>query len=234
MTKTVLLAAAGVFALTGAAYAGGAHHPKAGVTNHYAKFMVHSGGGTTLYDQNKDDSGSANTSQNFESSFDAYDNMGADDFKVPSGHTWKVTTVDVTGQYRYSGGSADTANVAFYKSTKKGLPGKLKAECDNVNTGDSGATGDFTLKLGKCGPKLKAGTYWVSVQANLDFSSPAEQWYWETSTDTNGNPAAWQDPNGGWTNLGIPSDCTSWNTLSHCLGGTGDWMFDLKGKDSAG
>ena len=54
--------------------------------------------------------------------------MGADDFKVPSGHTWKVSTVDVTGQYRYSGGSADTANVAFYKSTKKGLPGKLKAD----------------------------------------------------------------------------------------------------------
>src|SRR4051794_18321638 len=154
MTKTVLLAAAGVFALTGAAYAGGAHHPKASVTNHYAKFMVHGGGGTTLVDYKKDDSRSANTSQNFESSFEQYDNQGAGDFAVPSGHTWKVSTVDVTGQYRYSGGQADTANVFFYKDGKKkakGLPGALVAECDNVNTGDSGQTGSFTLKLGKCG-----------------------------------------------------------------------------------
>ncbi|MBV9569997.1 MAG: hypothetical protein JO056_02010 [Alphaproteobacteria bacterium] len=230
MTKTVLLAGAAMFALTGASYAGA---PKAGVSGHFAKHVVFGvpAGSKTLYDQNNNDSGVANTSQNFESSFDQYDNMGADDFVVPKGHTWTVKEVDVTGQYRYSGGSALTANVAFYKN-KKGLPGAVVASCDNAKTGDKNATGSFKIKLAKCAPALKAGKYFVSVQANLDFSNPAAQWYWDTNTTPAGAAAAWQDPNGGWAALGVPADCNTWQTLAHCLGSTGDWMFALKGTDS--
>lgn len=233
MTKTVLLASAAVLALTGAANAGGAHALKAGVTGHYAHQRIfHTPkGSVTLYDQNGNDSGAANTSQNFESSFDQYDNQGADDFTVPEGHTWIVKEVDVTGQYRYSGGSAASANVFFYKDNA-GLPKeRTLVECDNVSTNDGGATGDFAMSLGDCKVKLKAGHYWVSVQANLDFSSPAEQWYWDTNTTPLGSAAAWQDPNGGWAALGVPSDCNKWKTLSYCLAGSGDWMFALKGKD---
>jgi hypothetical protein len=238
MTKTVLLAAAGVFALTGASYAGAAHL-NAGVHNHFTKHTLFGAtpGSTTLYDQNSNDSGAANTSQNFESSFDQYDNQGADDFTVPAGHKWSVKEVDVTGQYRYSGGVAATADVYFYKN-KKGLPGKLVTSCPGVNTNDPG-TGDFKLKLPKgCKVHLNGGdsgaTYWVSVAADLDFNSAPEQWYWETNTSPQGNAAAWQDPNGGWAALGVPSDCNKWKTLSHCLGGSGDWMFALKGKDKTG
>ena len=235
MTKTVLLATAAVFALTGASYAGTAHHTlKAGISGsvaHQHIFHTHPGS-TTLVDENGNASGSGNSSQNFESSFDQYDNQGADDFIVPSGHNWTVKEVDVTGQYRYSGGGAATANVFFYKD-KKGLPNeKATVECDNVATGDSSDTGSFALKLGKgCKVKLKAGHYWVSVQANLDFSSPAEQWYWDTNTDPQNDAAAWQDPNGGWTALGVPASCVKWGTLSNCLAGSGDWMFALQGKD---
>ncbi|MDB6147712.1 MAG: hypothetical protein JWO45_1376 [Spartobacteria bacterium] len=233
MNKTILMAAVAVVALTGAANAGGAHQLKAGVSGHFSQHrLFHTPkGAKTLYDQTGNDSGSANTSQNFESSFDQYDNQGADDFTVPKGHTWTVSEVDVTGQYRYSGGSADTANVFFYKD-KKGAPNKKAlAECDDVSTNDSGATGSFALSLGKCAPSLAAGTYWVSVQANLDFSNPAEQWYWGTTTGALGAPAVWQDPNGGWTALGIPADCTKYKPLSYCLAGVGDWLFAVKGKD---
>jgi hypothetical protein len=227
MTKTVLLASAAILALTGAANAGGAHALKTGVSGHYAHQRIfHTPkGSVTLYDQTGDDSGAASTSQNFESSFDQYDTQGASDFTVPKGHTWTVSEVDATGQYRYSGGGAATANVWFYKD-KKGAPkGKAVAECDNVATNDGGS-GSFAMSLGKCKVKLKGGHYFVSVQANLDFTNPAEQWYWEITTDTNGDAAAWQNPGGGF---GV--GCTTWGTLANCLGTSGDWMFALKGKD---
>ena len=38
------------------------------------------------------------TSQDFEASFDAFDNQAADDFVVPVGETWNVTEVDVLGE----------------------------------------------------------------------------------------------------------------------------------------
>ncbi|HEX3945837.1 MAG TPA: hypothetical protein VHW69_17310 [Rhizomicrobium sp.] len=232
MTKTVLLATAGLFALTGASYSGTVH-PTAGVSNHFAKHPVFgvTPGSTTLYDQNGNDSGSGFTSQNFETLFDQYDSQGADDFTVPDGHNWQIKEIDVTGQYLYTGGNADTANVFFYKN-KGGLPGKQIAECDNVSTNDTG-TGAFVLKMPKsCKIDLKAGHYWVTVQANLDLNSTAQQWFWETNTTPLGAAAAWQDPNGGWAGLGVPSDCNTWKMLSYCLAGSsGDWMFALKGKD---
>jgi hypothetical protein len=238
MTKTLLLAGAAAFALTGSAFAGGVH-PTAGVTGHAAKIIVSGSpkGSKTLYDQNQNYSGSANTSQNFETSFDQYDNSGADDFVVPAGHKWTISEVDVTGVYRYTGGSAAAADVLFYKN-KGGLPSNkgAVASCLNVPTNDTGATGNFTLQLAKagCTVKLKAGTYWVAVAADLSFQTPEEQWYWGTTADgTIGNAAAWHDPNGGWAALGIPSDCNKWQTLSHCLGSADDWMFALKGKDKS-
>lgn len=54
---------------------------------------------TTLWNNALDDSGSAINSQNFETSFDAYDSEAADDFIIPAGHTWKVKVVHVIGQY---------------------------------------------------------------------------------------------------------------------------------------
>jgi hypothetical protein len=65
--------------------------------------------------------------------------------------------------------------------------------------------------------KLKGGkTYWVSVQANIDFLGGAGEWGWELSLDTNGNPAVWQAPG---------SDCPTWCQLDS------DLMFAVKGKD---
>ena len=233
MGKTVLLASAAALAWVTAAEAGPAR-PSATISGHAASHLVFRSepGVKTLYDQNGNDSDTASSSQNFESSYDQYDDQGADDFTIPKGHKWRIKEVDVTGQYRFTGSVADTANVFFYRDGG-GLPGVLVAECDNVKTADPG-TGDFAMKLPKktCKVELNGGnTYWVSVQANLDYSSPAEQWYWETNTTPQGAAAAWQDPNGGWTTLGAPADCNVWKTLSYCLSGSGDWMFALKGKD---
>ena len=56
----------------------------------------------------------ATSSQNFESSFDTYDDELADDFVVPSGQTWNINQVDAGGVYYNGAGPAVSANVSFY------------------------------------------------------------------------------------------------------------------------
>jgi hypothetical protein len=169
-------------------------------------------GSKTLYDQNKDPSGLAVLSEGFDGT------QAADDFAVPQGHTWLIKEVDVTGVYFNGSGPANSENVFFYKD-KGGLPGALVAECDNQN-GTGNGTGSFAIVLSKaCKAKLKGGkTYWVSVQANIDFLNAGE-WGWALSLDTNGNPAVWHDPGS--------DNCQTWCYLDS------DLMFALKGKDKS-
>jgi hypothetical protein len=181
----------------------------------------------TLYSQNGTDSGIGIVSQNFESSFDIYDARAADDFKVPAGATWKVTEVDVTGVYFNGAGLARDENVTFYK-TKKGLPGGVIKDYNGLAGADNG-TGSFKIKGAKA--KLAGGTsgksYWVSVQANMDFSVGGE-WGWENQTTVVGKPAAWENPGGGF---GI--GCTTYTTETTCIpDGQGDHMFTIKGTSS--
>jgi hypothetical protein len=173
-------------------------------------------GSKTLYDQNKDPSGTAILSDSFDGGSDNPE--AADDFAVPLGHTWLIKEVDVTGVYFNGSGPANSENIFFYKD-KGGLPGTLVTECDNQN-GTGNGTGSFAIVLSKaCKAKLRGGkTYWVSVQANMDFNGGGE-WGWELSLDTSGNQAAWQDQGGG--------NCQIWCHID------GDLMFALKGKDKS-
>lgn len=226
MTKTVLLAGAAVaLALSAGTASAGAAHPTTAVKHQPGHIVLFPPKGGTLYDQTDSDGGVGLVSQNFESSFDAYDSQAADDFSVPAGHTWKVSGVNVVGVYFNGYGPASSENVFFYKDSK-GLPGKLVAECDNQAGSDNG-TGSFSINLSNCTGKTKfkgGNTYWVSVQANLNFSGGGE-WGWEDRSVQSGNPAAWRNPGGGF---GV---CSSWGTLQSCLGYGPDLLFSLKGKD---
>jgi hypothetical protein len=222
MKKTSLLAAAAVLALTsGVAFAA----PGTSTSGHQsqARVIPVQDPAAVLYDQNDNDSGIGITSQNFEASFDIYDNMGADDFTVPAGEIWLVKQVDVTGVYYNGFGPADSQHVAFYKN-KNGLPGRLVADFPAVVGTDNG-TGSFAITL-PSKVKLKAGKYWVGVAANMDFAVGG-QWGFETRTVQNGNPAAWQNPGDGFG-----TGCTTWNYENVCIAaGQGpDKMFRLLGK----
>lgn len=223
MKKSVLFASAAVFALCA-----GAASAAPGVTskgsNHFARHTAHHSPSAVLWDQDTDDSGIGLVSQNFESSFDAYDAQAADDFVVPEGEKWSVKEVDATGVYFNGSGPAATVHVAFYKN-KGTLPGKVVADFPAVApSGDD--FGSFTIKL-PSKVKLKTGTYWVSVQANLDFGAGGE-WGWEnTATLQNGSPAAWRNPGGGFG-----TGCDDWTAENTCIvAGQGpDHLFVLKGK----
>src|SRR6185369_621315 len=90
----------------------------------------------------------------------------------------------------------------------------------------SGAgTGSFSVDLpAPC--VLAAGTYWVSVQARMDFSAGG-QWGWNDRTVTSNSPAAWRNPGGGFG-----SPCTNWGVragLCNIDAGSPDQVFQIVG-----
>lgn len=227
MKKTVLLASVAALALcVGGAASAAPKHPtvSAKTTHAKAQFKGSNRALDVLYDQNSDLQGYSDISQNFESSLDAYDSQGADDFTVPDGAKWVVKEVDVSGLYFNGPGPADSENVFIYKSSKGGEPKKLVAEFDNVSGSDDGI-GDFVINLGK-GTKLKNGHYWVSVQANMAFGVGGE-WGWSTRNTQVDDPAQWQNPGDGFG-----TGCTTWSDEQDCLGDVGgpDHMFTIRGK----
>jgi hypothetical protein len=153
-----------------------------------------------LYDQYNYAGTSAVSSQNFEPSLDLYDDEAADDFIVPFGQTWTVTRVDVDGAYFNGSGPADSVNVRIYANAGS-LPGSLVF--NQLSSGYTGSAGDFVITLNPPAV-LPAGTYWLSVQANQNFT-PNGQWGWTDRTVTSNNGAAWRNPGGGFGTA-----CTSW------------------------
>ena len=220
-TTAILLGTAALVASAGLANAGtittvghnkAPHHFAHNPTNRALK---------TLYDQTSNDSGIGIVSQNFESTFAAYDAAAADDFTV--GKKWKVSEVDANGVYFNGYGPATSEDVTFY-SSKKNKPSKVVAQFLNVSGTDDGF-GSFVITLPKKGVKLTKGTYWVSVVANCSFTGGCGEWGWENQTTSEGTAAQWQNPGGGF---GV---CPKWDDENVCIpDGQGDHMFALKGK----
>lgn len=185
-------------------------------------------GETVLYDQNRN-YGYSILSQNFTSgSFGtSYDSSAADDFVVPAGTVWKVTGVDVAGQYFVGSGPAKSVVVTFYRN-EGGRPGTIISRqtlaCSDTAGSFACTIPTVTLKGGGNGKR-----YWLSIVANCDYSSCGE-WGWVQNIKTHKDPGQWENPAGG---LGL--GCTSWSDTSSCnlqTDGADDFAFDLRGKSN--
>jgi subtilisin-like proprotein convertase family protein len=162
-----------------------------------------------LYDQNNNAAPTPGgvTSQNFEAVNDAFDSECADDFVVPAGEQWTIQQVFVVGEYSIAGPAA-SANVVFYADSST-LPGAVAATAAN-STISTDVAGDFTITLSS--PAVLApGTYWVSVQANMNFT-PTGQWFWDNRSVIANSGAAWRNPGAGF---GV--GCTSFGRKTTCL-----------------
>jgi hypothetical protein len=178
-----------------------------------------------LYDQTDSDSGIAIVSQNFQSSFDAYDNAAADDFVVPAGHKWKISDIYATGQYFNGSGPADSFSVAFYTDKSKviDLPTKPKAFCPAPGWQYTQSGNSWHWHCAHP-VAVKPGKYWLSLVAVMDFNVGGE-WGWENRTVTSGDAAAWENPGDGFA-----TGCTTWSVENVCIpDGQGDHMFQLRG-----
>lgn len=175
--------------------------------------------GSVLYDQNNNPGATSITSQNFEAANDAFDTAAADDFVVPGGFVWDVDNVDVVGLYFNGPGPVASVDVNFYADAA-GLPGAL--ECARPGVIPIDTAGSFDITFAAC--SLAAGTHWVSVIANMDFT-PGGQWGWSERAVQSFSPSAWQNPGGGF------ASCTTWSPrVATCLVGTDpDLLFTISG-----
>ena len=116
--------------------------------------------------------------------------------------------MNATGQYFNGTGPVVSVNVWFY-SDSAGLPGTQVYQALGVVPTDT--AGSFVINL-PAPAVLSAGTYWVSVQANLDFGVGG-QWGWDDRSVQSTSAAAWQNPGAGF---GTP--CTAWGARGATCG----------------
>ena len=180
-----------------------------------------------LYDQYDNASANGHSSQDFEAAFDPFDDQLADDFVVPGGQTWNVESIDADGIPFNCSGSCipDTFNVFFYTDSG-GLPGAQVYSATGQSFVIAGSTYSITLTVPAV---LGAGTYWVSVQARMDFTGNG-QWGWTDRTVQSNQGAAWQNPGGGF---GV---CPTWTRKPTCIPTAGgpDQVYRLNGTTGGG
>jgi hypothetical protein len=185
-----------------------------------------------LYNQMNNPGANAVSSQNFETAYDAYDSFGADDFVVPANTSWTIKGVGVNGLYYGcippACGPAASFNV-FFHTDNGGLPNDppaaTRANMAYVVDPDD-PPGTFRIKVN---PQITIPAspnprhVWVSVQANLDFNVGG-QFGWGVRTVQSNDPAAWQNPGGGF---GV---CPDWAPMAGCIGIVDpDFQFLLAG-----
>ena len=158
-----------------------------------------------LYDQYNNASTAASLSSTF-TDFPTFNADLADDFVVPGGQTWNVQSIDADGLYFNGPGPAASFNVFFY-ADNGGLPGAQVFSATNQPFTQNGST--FTVNLASPAV-LTAGTYWVEMQGNMTFN-PNGEWGWTDRTVQSNNPAAWQNPGGGF------GMCPTWTVKTVCI-----------------
>lgn len=179
---------------------------------------------SVLYDQSggKKNSGFGLQSDNMEAPYDAYDTQAADDFTVPAGATWLVSQVEVFGVL-LGGLPAPSQNVTIY-TDQNGLPGSIVADFRELVGVSTDGSGSYKITL-PAKLKLRAGRYWMSVQANSNPSGTI--WGWQNVVPIGwGLPAVWRNLGEGY---GV--GCGSYTYTSDCVafGFPLDLRFVLRG-----
>lgn len=152
----------------------------------------------------------ASNSQQYEPSMQPYTSYLADDFVVPAGQTWYLDEVDVAGRIDGGMGPVASFNVMVYTSggTVPGSPVYTAANAPYTLQ----AQGEYHISL-LTPAMLATGTYWLMVQANIDYST-AGQFMWYNRAAQSYNQAAWYNPGDGWG-----TTCTeAWGTRWQCTG----------------
>jgi hypothetical protein len=159
-----------------------------------------------------------------DASDDTLDAQGADDFVVPAGAVWSITSVFAPG----SNGATHAppflvpgVNVFIYEDGGDQPGASITSYVDVPPTT---APDDLTIPLSPA-VTLQPGTYWISVQADVSSLGPGNGWLWAFRQDPTGATGVWRNPGGGF---GGGSE--DWTPLQ---GTAGDFEFDLRGTSAS-
>ncbi len=152
----------------------------------------------TLYNQYDNISTIVTNSQNYEAANDAFDDFVADDFVVPSGQTWSVSEIDIEGGLYSGSGTPVSFNVFFYANGAGNLPGaQVAARTSLAYSTVLFSPTSYLIPL-SAPVSLVPGTYWVSVQANLDAGANDTQWGWQDRITQSNSGAALGEQYSQW------------------------------------
>jgi uncharacterized repeat protein (TIGR01451 family) len=151
-----------------------------------------SAGTVVIYDQTSNPSGILG-SQNFTDA-PQYTCRAADDFVVPAGQSWTISSARMPGSYYGGIGPADSFNVTIFADDAT-FPGAVLYDFPALPyTTDAGATTfqiDFPSAI-----DLPAGTYWLAVQANMNLAGGT--WTWVGSLTPVDSGCVWENPLDGF------------------------------------
>jgi hypothetical protein len=147
-------------------------------------------------------------SQNY-ADFTDDSSQAADDFTL--GAPCDMQRIVADGSYHQGYGPPASVAVTIY-SKGSGKPGAVVTEQPSDRYTNPSQNGTLTVDL-KPPLQLPAGTYWVSVAANMAYRAGGD-WYWRTVSDSAGSPDVWQNPRAGF-DVG----CRHYKSLRKCLGG---------------
>lgn len=151
-------------------------------------------GTRTCYAQLDHDAFASIISQNFEPALDMYDSQAADDFVLTK--PCRRPVLFIGGSYGEGQGSADSFNVTIYLAGKHG-PGKVVRQLEALPFTEPCGQGRGCTQI-VLTKKLQPGHWWLSVQANLDFSQTGEQWSWGTNETVRRSGAMWKNADDGF------------------------------------
>ncbi len=160
--------------------------------------------------------------------------QSADDFTVPAGLEWDITTVNAAGIF--FGANPNNGPISAVEVQIWSAAGNLPATqlCAESGTNEL-ADPDMSLTLsGACAAimPLGEGQYFVSMMAVMPFA-PSGQWAWGSNNSTNGAEFAFQDPD---ALLGA-GPCNTWGaggTTCGIAAGANDMCFSMDGTEAAG
>lgn len=116
--------------------------------------------------------------------------QSADDFIVPEGSQWTINNIAAFGGANNSP-LLTSATVVIYEDNG-GLPGAIVYDSGAIAPSSAPTNANLGLDL----PEqvvLEAGTYWLSVYANLNFLPDETQWFWLTQAGLIGNSNLFRD-----------------------------------------
>jgi hypothetical protein len=169
-----------------------------------------------LWDQTGSSSGSRASADYADNDFDS---QAADDFTVPAGQSWSVTSVFAHGGNASSHPApfiVPGANVLIYQDGGT-EPGALITSYISVPPTTS--PDDLTIPLSPT-LVLGAGTYWISVQANFNTLGISDAWGWAVRQNTTGDVGVWR------AGPALGSGNENWTPLQ-------DFEFDLRGSSAS-
>jgi hypothetical protein len=151
---------------------------------------------------------------------DEFDSQGADDFVVPEGQVWSITSVFAPGS---SGAThpepfiVPGVHVFIYEDGGT-EPGDLITSYLSVPP--TTAPDDLTIPLSPT-LVLEAGTYWISVQADFNTLGLSDGWLWAVRLTPTGATGVWR------SGPGFGAGNEDWAPFT-------DFEFDLRGSSTTG